>query len=239
MTTRRLEDLPEQHATPILALIDAARAAAAPDGDSSAWAVAEAGQAKIRTTYKAPRRTATAGQIAAHALRLHTLAGFDVDAPAEPWEEALLQSTEAINSWDWDVRMQGALDLRRTYKDLERPLPPTAVPVQLVASWLTHAGGPELVPVTARLTGYVVDHKDSHDVLAAAWYATHGHRILAELAPTAPQRRGAPTTGEEQRRAALKTAVRGVAAAHIMTKVELAAAASTSRPTVTAWLSEA
>lgn len=239
MTTRRLEDLPEQHATPILALVDAARAAAAPEGDPSAWAAAEAGQAKIRTTYKAPRRTATAGQVAAHALRLLTLAPGD-PWPHQAWDEALLQSTEAINSWDWDVRMQGALDLRRTYKDLERPLPPTAVPVQLVGSWLTHAGGPELVPATARLAGYVLGGlQDNSALLAAAWYATHGRRLLAELAPTAPRRRGAPTAEEEQRRAALKEAVRGVAAAHIMTKLDLAAAAGTSRPTVTAWLSEA
>ncbi|NEB06971.1 hypothetical protein, partial [Streptomyces sp. SID13726] len=121
----------------------------------------------MRTGYKAAPRTLSAGQCAAHTLRLLALAQPEADR--EPWTDALAHAGDAIGSWDWDARMQGALDLRRAFKDLPDPLPASVRPVRLVAAWLTHASGTGLVPVTARLAAHVLDLGPRDDVLAAAW----------------------------------------------------------------------
>ncbi|MDF9878672.1 hypothetical protein [Cellulosimicrobium cellulans] len=53
MTTRRVDALPDEHASPILDLLDRVRAAATPPaGDAGAWAAAEAGQVRVRTGHK-------------------------------------------------------------------------------------------------------------------------------------------------------------------------------------------
>lgn len=237
MTTRRVEVLPDEQAAPILAMLDRARAAAAaPDGAEAPWAAAEAGQTRVRTGYKAARRTLSAGQCAAHTLRL--VAAQEADPDPQPWTAALAAAAEPIGSWDWDLRMQGALDLRRTFKDLSSPLPDSVRPVRAVAAWLTHAGGPGLVPVTGRLCGLVLDSEPSQDIVAASWYATHGRRLLAELGGQRLSS-GAPGADEARRRAILRTAVRGVASAQIMSKIELAAAAGITRRTLDGWLAQA
>ncbi|MEU2201642.1 hypothetical protein [Isoptericola sp. NPDC019482] len=246
MTTRRLDELPAEHAAPILELLEQVRAAAAaPEGAEDAWAVAEAGQARIRTGHKAARRTLSAGQCAAHALRLTAArdlartadqAGHaDHGAEAEPWTRALAQAAGPIGSWDWDERMQGALDLRRTFKDLPEPLPATVRPVRAIAAWLTHAGGAGLIAPTARLAALVLDEDPSAEILAASWYATHGVRLLAELTREGGPARGAADADEARRRDVLRTAVRGVHAARIMSKTDLAAAAGITRRTLDAW----
>jgi hypothetical protein len=235
MTTRRVDALPEEHAGPILELLERVRAVAtAPDGDGGAWAAAEAGQARVRTGYKAARRTLSAGQYAAHTLRLLALAQPETDR--EPWTDALAHAGAPIGSWDWDERMQGALDLRRTFKDLPDPLPETVRPVRLVAAWLTHASGTGLVPVTARLAGHVIELEPDDDVLAAAWYATHGDRLLAQLTVNGTPTSGAPDINEAHQRARLRTAVRGIYSAQLHTKVDLAAQAGITRRTLDAWL---
>ncbi|MGW8566667.1 hypothetical protein [Isoptericola sp. NPDC055881] len=249
MTTRRLDELPAEHAAPILELLEQVRAAAAaPEGAEGAWAAAEAGQARIRTGHKAARRTLSAGQCAAHALRLtaaHDLArtvdqaGPDREGASEPWTAALAQAAGPIDSWDWDERMQGALDLRRTFKDLPEPLPATVRPVRAIAAWLTHAGGAGLIAPTARLAALVLDEDPPAEILAASWYATHGPRLLAELTSQGGPTRGAADADEARRRDVLRTAVRGVHAARIMSKTDLAAAAGITRRTLDAWTAPA
>lgn len=234
MTTRRTEPLPEEYAAPIFDVLERSRSAAAPpvDGDG-AWAAAEAGQARIRTGYKASRRLASAGQVAAHALRI--AAPDHPGADEEPWTRALTQAAPAISSWDWDTRMQGALDLRRTFKDLE-PQPTGARPARLVAAWLAHASGPGLVPVTARLCDYVRENLDDQTVLAAAWYATHGPRLLPILTDGAPRPTGRPGIEDANRRQLLRAAVLGIHAGDIWTKKELSEAAGITRRTLDSWL---
>ena len=241
MTTRRLDELPAEHAAPILKLLEQVRAAAAaPEGAEDAWAAAEAGQARIRTGHKAARRTLSAGQCAAHALRLTAARDLDQAGPdrggeVEPWTAALAQAAGPIGSWDWDERMQGALDLRRTFKDLPEPLPATVRPVRAIAAWLTHAGGAGLIAPTARLAALVLDEDPPAEILAASWYATHGPRLLTELTRQGGPTRGAADADEARRRDVLRTAVRGVHAARIMSKTDLAAAAGITRRTLDAW----
>lgn len=240
MTTRRLEPLPDEWAS-ILELHQRVRDAATPHVDDAAvvWATAEAGQASITTGYKAQRRVASAGQYGAHILRLR--AGDLLDQGAsDPWSTALAGAGPAINAWDWDERMQAALDLRRTFKDEPPPLTAAAIATQVVATWLTHAGGPGLPPATARLCTYVLEHTPCEPpTLAAAWYATHGRRLLAALAPTSPAGPGAPANAEAARRALLRLAVRGVHAGRTTTKLQLAALAGVTRPTLDSWLAGA
>ena len=180
MTTRRhLQDLPDPWATPILTLLELTRTAATPAGaDPAPWAAAEAGQVRVHTGYRAARRTASAGQYAAHALRLQALyaaAGGD-DHPATL---TLAGTSAPVNSWDWDQRTRAALELRATFKDAPLTEWAAARPARLVAAWLTHNRGPQLVAATARLCTYVLEHPSVDvDDLAAAWDATHGHRLI-------------------------------------------------------------
>jgi hypothetical protein len=178
MSTRHLNDLPARWAEPILTMLELTRTAATPpDVDPTPWAAAEAGQVRIRTGYRAARRTASAGQYAAHTLRLHAAAAV-AGGDQRPWTRALSNTGAAISSWDWDTRMRGALDLRATTNHLPAVERAEAVPARLVAAWLTHNHGPQLVPATGRLCTYVLEHPsvDTSD-LAAAWDATHGHRL--------------------------------------------------------------
>lgn len=102
---------------------------------------------------------------------------------------------------------------------------------RLVAAWLTHAGNRQLVPVTARLCEYVLEHTPlTPRALAAGWYATHGPRVLLELSA----RRGRPTHSDTL----LRQAVRGVYAARILTPTEIADRAGVTRSTLDAWLME-
>lgn len=234
MTTRRTEPLPEDHAAPIFDVLALGRSAAAPPlDDDGAWAAAEAGQVRIRTGYKASRRLASAGQLAAHALRI--AAPDHPGADQEPWARALANAAPAISSWDWDTRMQGALDLRRSFKDLE-PQPTGARPVRLVAAWLAHASGRGLVPVTARLCDYVRETLEDQTVLAAAWYATHGPRLLPILTNGAPRPAGRPNNEDANRRQLLRAAVLGIHASDIWTKKELSEAAGITGRTLDSWL---
>lgn len=238
MTTRAMEPLPDHWSGPILDLVAQARAAAAPPGDDDgAWAAAEAGQVRPRTGHKAARRTATAGQLAAHLLRLRAIDRVD-QGDSDPWTVALAAAAPAISSWDWDQRMQGALDLRRTFKNLPDGDIAAARPARLVAAWLTHAGGAPLVPATGRLAEYVLEHTPINpETLATSWYATHGARLLVDLAA-----RGTPNEGRQSREAAahntlVRAAVSGVYAAQIMSKVDITRLAGISRPTLNTWIS--
>lgn len=239
MSSRSNAALPEDWRAPILDVLERARAAAAPPADNDAWPKAEAGQARVRTGYEAGRRTASAGQYAAHALRIDA-----IEHPAEraePWSLALTRAAPAISSWDWDARMHGALDLRATFKDLPDPMPASVRPVRAVAAWLTHNSGEGLVPVTARLCGIVLADLERYErALRPAWYAVHGLRLLAELEtrrPAAPAR-GRPDKDSTAHAELLKAAVRGIHDAHLMTKADLAKAAGISRPTLNTWLDE-
>lgn len=231
-TTTALPALDNTWAIAIFGLGAKVRAAAGPlVADDGAWDTAEAGQTRVRTGYTAARRTASAGQYAAHLLRLRAIDRVE-RGRAEPWTLALATSTAAISSWDWDTRMQAALDLRRTFKDLPETEHDDPVrQTRLVAAWLTHAGNRQLVPVTARVCDYALEHTLlTPTALAAAWYATHGTRLLLELAA----RRGRPTHSD----VLLRQAVRGVDAARILTATEIADRAGITRPTLDTWLED-
>ncbi|MBB2921304.1 hypothetical protein [Cellulomonas cellasea] len=229
-TTTALPALDNAWAIPIFNLGAKVRAAAAPlVDDDGAWETAEAGQTPIRTGYAAARRTASAGQYAAHLLRLRAIDRVE-RGRAEPWTLALATATTAINSWDWDERMQAALDLRRTFKHVPDDEHDDAVrQTRLVSAWLTHAGNRQLVPSTAHLAGYALDHTPlTPTTLAAAWYATHGPRLLLELSALGPARS----------EVLLRHAVRGVDAAHILTLAEIAGRAGVARAILDDWLSD-
>ncbi|HEY8717764.1 hypothetical protein [Pengzhenrongella sp.] len=240
MTTRSTEDLPAEWAGPILDLVEQARISAAPaDDENGAWAAAEAGQDQFRTGYKAARRTASAGQLAAHLLRLRAADRVD-QGDLNDWTVALAKAGPAISSWDWDIRMQGALDLRRTFLDTTRTATTDARPARLVAAWLTHNAGAQLVPATGRLVEYVLEHEDvSPKALERAWYAVHGARLLDELAARGKPREGRPTREDAAHHTLVRVAVCGVHAAQIMTKRELARRAGTTRMTIDSWLNAA
>jgi hypothetical protein len=133
--------------------------------------------------------------------------------------------------------MQGALDLRKTFKDLPADDIPAARPARLVAAWLTHAGGAPLVPATGRLAEYALEHTPINpQTLTAAWYSTHGPRLLGVLAA-----RGTPSEGRQSKEAAahntlVRAAVSGVYTAHLMSKVDITRLAGITRPTLNAWL---
>jgi hypothetical protein len=232
MTTRRLLELPDDVAAPIMTVVDAARAAADPGlPDTTAWAAAEAGQTAVRTGYKASRRVASAGQLAAHVVRLLT----PDTSPDQPWWAVLASAdvTTALHSWDWDERMWAALQLRRTYKDLDRAAQVDALPVALVATWLTHAKGDALPGATARLCRHVLERDVDDATWSRAWYLVHGLRLVHELATES--RPGRPRA-DDPNRTALRTAVRAVARLEATTKTEIAAAAGITRRTLDAWL---
>ena len=238
MTTRAMAPLPDHWAGPILDLVARARDAAAPPGDDDgAWAAADAGQVRPRTGHKAARRTATAGQLAAHLLRLHAI-GLVAQGESDPWTVALTTSAPAISSWDWDERMQGALDLRRTFKDLPDSDVAATRPARLVAAWLTHAGGAPLVPATGRLAEYALEQTPINtQTLATAWYATHGARLLAILAARGTPNKGRQTLEAAAHNTLVRAAVSGVYAAQIMSKVDITRLAGITRPTLNAWIS--
>ncbi|WP_273653200.1 hypothetical protein [Cellulomonas fimi] len=66
--SRRLRPLPDKLTAPILHLVQITRGATTDPTNPAPWAAAEAGQTPIRTGYKAARRTASAGQYAAHLI---------------------------------------------------------------------------------------------------------------------------------------------------------------------------
>lgn len=178
MSTRRVRPLPEPWAVPILTLVQITRAAiTAPDVDPGPWAAAECGQTPIRTGYKAARRTASAGQYAAHLLRLQ--AARDVDAGrAAHWLRTLAGLGPALSSWDPEERAAGAVALYRNLIDAAALGAEQAQGARLVASWLGCHRGPELVATTAALCTYVLEQPDLDvDDVVRAWDATHGHRL--------------------------------------------------------------
>ncbi|WP_258723363.1 hypothetical protein [Cellulomonas sp. NS3] len=213
MTPRAHAPLPDEWAGPILELVDRTRAAAAPAADDDgAWATAEAGQERPRTGHRAARRTASAGQCGAHLLRFRAIEAVQ-HGHDEPWTLALATSTEAVGSWDWDTRMQVALDLRRTFRHLPADDDTDARrETRLVAAWLTHSDGPGLVAATGALCRAVLALEPSRADLAAAWYATHGDRLLRELAA-----RGTAVDPD-----LVREAVRGVDAARVQTRTHIA-----------------
>lgn len=176
-STRRLHPLPERWAEPILTLVHITRAAALPPNvDPTPWAAAEAGQYALRTGHKAARRTASAGQYAAHALRLYAAEAI-AHGEAASWAHELVCERAALTTWDASVRAAAAHRLLvAAGQDFPAGDP---VPALLVADWLlSGTTGPAIIETTGRLAAYVlalpgvdVDH------LGGAWHATHGHRL--------------------------------------------------------------
>lgn len=143
MSTRRTRPLPEPWAVPILTLVQITRAAITPhDVDPTPWAAAENGQTPVRTGYKAARRTASAGQYAAHLLRMQAARAVEA-GDTTPWARALTATGPAITSWDPDQRATAAAQLHRTLTHESALQHPSAVPARLVAAWLTCHRGAE------------------------------------------------------------------------------------------------
>lgn len=234
--SRHLEPLSDEDQETILGFVDAARAAAtgaALDEPESPHRAAEERYPGPRTGHKLARLTGAAGATAAHAIRLRAISELASDA--SPWTSALAHLTAPLSSWDWDERMQAALDLRKTFKD-EPPPPPASVrPVRLVAAWLTHAGGAGLIPATRQLCEYVMANPD-RDALHGAWYAVHGLALLDDItAGGEGTTMGRPTATQADYRARLRAVVEGLHAAQIMSDRALAARAGITRPTLTSW----
>lgn len=167
--SRRLRPLPDAHAAPILHLVQITRGASADPDHPAPWAAAEAGQTAIRTGHKAARRTASAGQYAAHVV-LHRAAGHVAVRRHE--------LADAINSWDPHQRVAAGEDL--AVRLLLEGDDEHTTGLWLVARWLLAPIGPALLAPTADLCRYVLEHPrvDVED-LQRAWHATHGHRLAA------------------------------------------------------------
>lgn len=175
-TTRRLRPLPAPWAEPILTLVHLTRSATTPTGvDPEPWATAEAGQTVLRTGYKAARRTASAGQYAAHALRLHAAAAI-AEGDVSSWAHQLVQEKAALTTWAPAIRARGAHRLLTAAgQDIVGTDP---VPALLIADWLLTTSGAAVVESTGRLAAYALAHPCIDvDHLVGAWHATHGHRL--------------------------------------------------------------
>lgn len=235
--TRHLDPIPEQDGEVLLGVVDRARAQAtraAPADLRDAYLAAEAQYPAPRTGYKLARVTAAAGAAAAHTLRLEALA--DSAAAGRPWVAALARTGATLSSWDWDERMQCALDLRKTFKDVPDPdeHATTIRPVRLVAAWLTHAGGRDLVPASTRLCAELDNHHGLN--LAGAWYAVHGTTLLQAIVTAGPVvTEGRATAEQAAHRARLRAVVAGLADAQVMTNSELARQAGVTRTTLISW----
>ena len=230
MTTRSLLPLDEADRTAILELLDSALAAATTGiEDAAMWRAADEAGHRPSTGYKLARRTWSAGQIAAHALRLAT----DADTP---WGAELSRTAAAINSADWDERTYATLALRKTFKDLEGPVSPELTAVRRVAAWLRLDGGPQLPGATARLCRTAIEQASAE--LGRAWYATHWRDLLEAASGGQPLSRGRVSGEELERRARLSRAAVAVyeAGDPAITKKALADAAGVTRATLDNWL---
>jgi hypothetical protein len=238
MSTRHLEPIPEPYEAAFFAVADQARtqaAANAPEDLRALYLEAESAHPVPRTGHKLARVTAAAASIAAHDLRLRALELVAVGDDA-PWTGALAGAGTTLSSWDWDERMQCALNLRATFKDL--PQDETRIPtlrgVRLVAAWLTHAGGDGLVPASARLCTHILEHP-SPGTIGPAWYAVHGLVLLDAVTAQGDTTPGRATSEQAAYRARLRTVVAGVEAARILTSTALAKRAGITRVTLTSW----
>ncbi|TFH68146.1 hypothetical protein [Cellulomonas sp. HD19AZ1] len=240
MTSRHLEQIPEDAAAAYLAVLDTARAAAQRDVDVDGQQVfrdVESAHPVPRTGTKMARIAAAAGSTAAHALRLQADAGGG--SSEEPWTAALAQTATVLSSWDWDERMQAALNLRATYKDLPDDVAAahkaTLRPVRLVAAWLTHTNDDGLIPAGARLAEYALASSLPEDTWAAAWFAVNGLALIDKLAPTVTMAPGRATADETARRARLRAAVAGTYAARVVPFRSLSQRAGITDVTTQSW----
>ncbi|WP_328384447.1 hypothetical protein OHQ88_33640 (plasmid) [Micromonospora zamorensis] len=203
--------------------------------DSQPWHDAEAGSRKAITR---------AGGLAAHLVRLHaaTAARDHDEPPLWAWEVA--RATEAITltiaNRDRDERAVTAMAIRRAIA-LGPAGDPDAEPARALSAWLFPPGQQVADAAAGQLARHILTRSDRYtDLFADAWYAVHGLKLVKALA--AEQSTAAPSGGRPRQetatiRAALRLAVRGVAAADIVTKAALAEAAGVSRPTLDTWLS--
>lgn len=176
-----------------------------------------------------------AGLFAAHAIRLHVAEEHADDQSA--WVPEVADAADAIAAEpDSDRRALAAMAIRRAIT--RGPVgDPDTEPARLLAAWLYPAAADAAAGQLAR---YVVQNADRYeDLYGPAWYAVHGPdllRVLVARQPAAAAAGGRPRLEAADVRAALRIAVRGVAAARIMPKTRLAEMAGASRPTVDNWL---
>lgn len=231
--SRGLQPLAPDAEALVLAVVDGARDAALdrlPDELAPLARSVESSAPSPLTGYKHARLTGMAGSTAAHALRLQSV---DAGPSAPAWTRALAGAGEAISSWDWDVRMQAALDLRKTFLPLGSDAPESVRPVRLVAAWLTHAGGHGLIRPTTQLAQILLEQ--GQPPLDRAWFATHGLTLLEELSRGRTLSEGNPDAEEKAYRAQLRAVVTQVARAEVIGTKALAERAGITRATLSAW----
>lgn len=231
---RHLEQLDEASSTTVLAMIDSARAQAVATAreviSPEIITTAEQQHPVPQTGHHLARITGAAGSIAAHAIRLSY----------EPtcWPGDVLESVRAADSsWDWDERMQAALDLRRALST--RTDDEDSRHIRLTAAWLTHTDDAGLIPASVRLCD--VATADAAPLLGAGWWAVFGTSVLSQLVERGPRltlgRR--PSVEEVAQRAALRAAVEGIKSARVMGRSATARAAGITLKTYDNWTSEA
>lgn len=183
-----------------------------------------------------------AGGLAAHLVRLRAAAVSDHDEPPL-WTWEVVRATTAIGltiaNRGRDERALAAMSIRRAIA-LGPAGDPDAEPARALSAWLFPPGEQVADAAAGQLARHLVTRMDRYqDLLAAAWYAVHGLALVEALATEQPEAGfsgGRPRQETANTRAALRIAVRGVAAADIVTKAALAEAAGVSRPTLNTWL---
>lgn len=164
--------------------------------------------------------------VAAHVLRL--AAGADDDSAAG---EILAARARALSSVDPADRFEAGLRLRR-----ELPQTDGWWPWPRLGVWLSGPGVDERAAAGGYLARAVVEHvrqlgPDPDRVLAGGWWSVCGRTVVGDLAHQGDV--GPLSTAERTR---LVPAVLGCWGTGLWSKVDLAAAAGITRPTLDSWI---
>jgi len=188
-----------------------------------------------------------AAKLAAHAIRLHTLALPEAERPDWAYggghmrlhTVALLDPEvgDAISADSSDIRLAAGRGLIRGLQD---SFTADDEPARLIGRWLTRSlSTPEGQACAGHLARWLVDHLHDYryrDALTLAWWRIHAHHVLYDLATPADPAGGRPPADVKERRALLRNAVRRIWQAGGLSKQGLAGMAGISRPTLDSWL---
>ncbi|WP_431728554.1 hypothetical protein [Verrucosispora sp. TAA-831] len=184
-----------------------------------------------------------AGRIAAHTIRLHAADLRDRDEDPPLWAYEAADASDAINADPVDDRDRRAVTAMAIRRAISRGPAgdPDAEAGRTLAGWLFPNADADADAPAGHLAVHVLTRADLYRRWSGpAWYAVHGPDLLDVLTdglPDAGPAGGRPRGETAQTREALRTAVRGVAAARVVPKTRLATLAGISRPTLDNWLS--